>query len=151
MHESWPFFNLRSKWFFHFLPCFVFLERNGAEPRSSLRGIDVNRPATSMYDEEVIVSSPNSTVSSVSGKRSEREENEAERASSSMEDDGGDAAARKKLRLSKEQAAVLEDTFKDHNTLNPVSGNFGKWLFQSIHSSIQGVLSKRVVLCATKC
>ncbi|KAL0464581.1 UNVERIFIED_CONTAM: Homeobox-leucine zipper protein HAT3 [Sesamum latifolium] len=36
-----------------------------------------------------------------------------------MEDDGGDASGRKKLRLSKEQAAVLEETFKEHNTLNP--------------------------------
>lgn len=74
-------------------------------------------------DEEVMVSSPNSTVSSLSGKRSEREENDGERATSSLEiDDDGDASARKKLRLSKEQAAVLEETFKEHNTLNPVSG-----------------------------
>ncbi|KAL3537058.1 hypothetical protein ACH5RR_000424 [Cinchona calisaya] len=95
-------------------------ERNAAEPRSFLKGIDVNRPATvTDCDEEVMVSSPNSTVSSVSGKRSEREENEAERTSSSLEDDGGDAAERKKLRLSKEQAMVLEETFKEHNTLNP--------------------------------
>ncbi|XP_073142883.1 homeobox-leucine zipper protein HAT4-like [Henckelia pumila] len=91
------------------------------EPRSYFRGIDVNRAITVIdCDEEAMVSSPNSTVSSVSGKRSEREENEAERASSSfeMDDDGGEAA-RKKLRLSKEQAAVLEETFKEHNTLNP--------------------------------
>ncbi|KAK6119297.1 hypothetical protein DH2020_046959 [Rehmannia glutinosa] len=93
-----------------------------AEPRSLFRGIDVNRAITVIdCDEEVMVSSPNSTVSSLSGKRSEREENDGERASSSLEidDDGADAAARKKLRLSKEQAAVLEETFKDHNTLNP--------------------------------
>ncbi|KAL2460886.1 Homeobox-leucine zipper protein HAT3 [Abeliophyllum distichum] len=91
------------------------------EARSFLRGIDVNRPITvTDREEEMIVSSPNSTVSSVSGKRSEREENEAERASSSMEeDDGGDAAGRKKLRLTKEQGVVLEETFKEHNTLNP--------------------------------
>lgn len=109
----------------------MFIERNAAEPRSFLRGIDVNRPATVIdCDEEAMVSSPNSTVSSVSGKRSEREENEAERGSSSLEDDGGDAAARKKLRLSKEQAAVLEETFKEHNTLNPVSGSFGEFLIK---------------------
>lgn len=61
-------------------------------------------------------------MSSISGKRSEREDNDGERPSSSLEDDdGGDAAARKKLRLSKEQAAILEETFKEHNTLNPVS------------------------------
>lgn len=80
----------------------------------------MNRAVTVIdCDEEVMVSSPNSTVSSLSGKRSEREENDGE--SLDLDDDGGDAAARKKLRLSKEQAAVLEETFKEHNTLNPVS------------------------------
>lgn len=95
------------------------------EARSIFGGIDVNRAITVIdCDEEVMVSSPNSTVSSLSGKRSEREENDGERASSSLEiddDADADAAARKKLRLSKEQAAVLEETFKEHNTLNPVS------------------------------
>jgi homeobox-leucine zipper protein len=67
-------------------------------------------------------------VSSISGKRSEREENDAERPSSSLEDDGGDAADRKKLRLSKEQAAILEETFKEHNTLKPVSGSPSKFV-----------------------
>ncbi|KAK9068233.1 hypothetical protein SSX86_012344 [Deinandra increscens subsp. villosa] len=104
------------------------------DTRSYARVIDVNRPPstsavaalTAERDDDAFVSSPNSTVSSVSGKRVEREDNEAERESSSHgisgeeEDDGGDAsAARKKLRLSKDQAAVLEETFKEHNTLNP--------------------------------
>ncbi|KAI3829155.1 hypothetical protein L1987_03271 [Smallanthus sonchifolius] len=104
------------------------------ETRSYAGVIDVNRPPstsalvalTAERDDDAFVSSPNSTVSSVSGKRVEREDNEAERESSSHgisgedEDDGGDAAAaRKKLRLSKDQAAVLEETFKEHNTLNP--------------------------------
>ncbi|KAL0397705.1 UNVERIFIED_CONTAM: Homeobox-leucine zipper protein HAT3 [Sesamum calycinum] len=100
----------------------VQISDHNAEARSIFRGIDVNRAITVIdCDEEVMVSSPNSTVSSLSGKRSEREENDGERASSSleMEDDGGDASGRKKLRLSKEQAAVLEETFKEHNTLNP--------------------------------
>lgn len=45
----------------------------------------------------------------------------ADRAGSraSDEDDGG--SARKKLRLSKEQSAFLEESFKEHATLNPVS------------------------------
>ncbi|GFQ02402.1 homeobox-leucine zipper protein hat4 [Phtheirospermum japonicum] len=65
-----------------------------------------------------MVSSPNSTLSSVSAKRSsEREENDS--SSLEIDDDGGEGAARKKLRLCKEQAAVLEETFKDHSTLNP--------------------------------
>lgn len=38
----------------------------------------------------------------------------------SDDEDDGDGG-RKKLRLSKEQAAVLEESFKEHSTLNPVS------------------------------
>lgn len=103
-----------------------FSDRN-AESRPLFRGIDVNRAVTVIdCDEEAIVSSPNSTVSSLSGKRSEREENDGE--SLEIDDEGGDAATRKKLRLSKEQAAVLEETFKEHNTLNPVSGICGNTL-----------------------
>lgn len=74
------------------------------------------------------MSSPNSTISSVSGKRGDREiisggeENEAERDCSrgggSDEEDGENS--RKKLRLSKDQSAVLEESFREHNTLNPV-------------------------------
>ncbi|KDO61350.1 hypothetical protein CISIN_1g029573mg [Citrus sinensis] len=98
-----------------------------AETRSFLRGIDVNRlPSHADNEEEVGVSSPNSTISSVSGKRSEREPNgdelEMERACSrgiSDEEDGD--TSRKKLRLSKDQSAILEESFKEHNTLNPVS------------------------------
>ncbi|KAL0309111.1 UNVERIFIED_CONTAM: Homeobox-leucine zipper protein HAT3 [Sesamum radiatum] len=98
-------------------------DRNAAM-RSLFRGIDVNLAITAadVCDEELMVSSPNSTVSSVSGKRSEREENDGERDSSSLEiddSDGGDAAGRKKLRLCREQAAVLEESFREHNTLNP--------------------------------
>ncbi|XP_055817541.1 homeobox-leucine zipper protein HAT3-like [Solanum dulcamara] len=102
--------------------------RKDEEGERIRREIDMNEPARMILecdddeeeDQMIMVSSPNSTVSSVSGKRShEREENEGERATSSLEDDGGDAAARKKLRLSKEQAAVLEETFKEYNTLNP--------------------------------
>lgn len=87
-------------------------------------------PPTEDCHEENWVSSPNSTVSSISGKRSEREpigdETEAERGSSSRgsddEDGGAGDASRKKLRLSKEQSSLLEETFKEHSTLNPVSG-----------------------------
>lgn len=85
-----------------------------------VRGIDMNMPAAEVED-EMAASSPNSTVSSLSGKRSENDA-DRDRDSSYEEEDGGDAAARKKLRLSKEQAAMLEETFKEHNTLNPVSG-----------------------------
>ncbi|GMH22781.1 hypothetical protein Nepgr_024624 [Nepenthes gracilis] len=95
------------------------------EARSFLRGFDVNRPPASADDEEARVSSPNSTVSSLSGKRSERDNNggddheiEAASCHGISDDEDGDTS-RKKVRLSKDQSAILEETFKEHNTLNP--------------------------------
>ncbi|CAN6185885.1 unnamed protein product [Urochloa humidicola] len=43
-----------------------------------------------------------------------------ERSSSRASDEDEGASARKKLRLSKEQCAFLEESFKEHSTLNPV-------------------------------
>lgn len=40
---------------------------------------------------------------------------------SDEDDNGGVGNTRKKLRLSKDQSAFLEESFKEHNTLNPVS------------------------------
>ncbi|XP_062175612.1 homeobox-leucine zipper protein HAT3 [Alnus glutinosa] len=106
---------------------FQFPDRN-PDTRPLLGGVDVNRlPSMADCEDENGVSSPNSTVSSLSGKRSERDpngdENDAERASCSRgsddEDGAGGDTCRKKLRLSKEQSLVLEETFKEHNTLNP--------------------------------
>ncbi|MQM07512.1 hypothetical protein Taro_040358 [Colocasia esculenta] len=120
--------------------------RRGLPKGPFLMGIDVNRaPAagrreTVEEEEEDRVSSPNSTVSSaVSGgeadncKRGAEEEqrpnssaagdeNEMERALArvtSDEEDGGEGSRNKKLRLSKDQAAVLEESFREHHTLNP--------------------------------
>ncbi|XVE76870.1 hypothetical protein DITRI_Ditri13aG0015000 [Diplodiscus trichospermus] len=101
------------------------------DTRFFLGGIDVNQaPATADCEEEGGVSSPNGTISSTSGKRNEGglvsgDETEAERASCSHGSDDEDGAAgdgdasRKKLRLSKEQSLVLEESFKEHSTLNP--------------------------------
>jgi homeobox-leucine zipper protein len=107
---------------------------------ADLRKIDVNSfPSTVNCEEDTGVSSPNSTISStISGKRSEREgisgtgvgsgddhdeitpDRGYSRGTSDEEEDGGETS-RKKLRLSKDQSAFLEETFKEHNTLNPVS------------------------------
>ena len=58
-------------------------------------------------------------LSSASGKR-ELERTGSGAAAGSDEEDGADGAGgRKKLRLSKDQAAVLEECFKTHSTLNP--------------------------------
>ncbi|TVU47836.1 hypothetical protein EJB05_07449 [Eragrostis curvula] len=67
---------------------------------------------------------------SVGGVKRERvEEAETERASSTAAaragagatggEDDDDGSTRKKLRLTKEQSALLEDRFKEHSTLNP--------------------------------
>jgi hypothetical protein len=54
-------------------------------------------------------------------KRSEVAAEEGLRCGSDEEDGGcGMDGSRKKLRLSKDQAAVLEDSFREHPTLNPV-------------------------------
>lgn len=96
-----------------------------------MTGIDVNRaPVTTVDMEEetgVSVSSPNSAISSLSGnKRSvvnERSElaNGDEILEFSRSDDEDGDNSRKKLRLTKDQSAILEESFKEHNTLNPVS------------------------------
>lgn len=88
-------------------------------------------PSTGDCEDEAGVSSPNSTVSSVSGKRSEREANgedlDIETRGISDEEDG--ETSRKKLRLSKDQSAILEESFKEHNTLNPVRVCFTRLIY----------------------
>ncbi len=97
--------------------------------------LDMNQlPSTTDCDEEeaVLVSSPSSTCM-----KREREklhvfdleqdmraaggctDLSVSRGASDDEADGG-STTRKKLRLSKEQSALLEESFKDHSTLNPV-------------------------------
>ena len=124
----------------HVYPHFFLTDRRSSDTVSFLRGLDVNNtpvPAREC-DEDNGASSPNSTVSSLSGKRRERsepmaageeeaEEGERDSCSRGSDDDEGGAGdnSRKKLRLTKEQSLVLEETFKDHNTLNPVSSPRG--------------------------
>ncbi|XP_039036166.1 homeobox-leucine zipper protein HAT4-like [Hibiscus syriacus] len=63
------------------------------EARTFLRGIDVNRfPSTVDGEEEAGVSSPNNTISSVSRKRSEREEN-----GGIGDDEDGDTSRKKRV------------------------------------------------------
>ncbi|XP_064982282.1 homeobox-leucine zipper protein HAT4-like [Musa acuminata AAA Group] len=99
-------------------------------PRPLHRGIDVNQepPGAAERDseEDAGASSPNSTLSSASGKRAERghhlgvDEHDTDRdCSRGISDEEDGEGSRKKLRLSKDQAAILEESFKEHNTLNP--------------------------------
>ncbi|KAF8403922.1 hypothetical protein HHK36_012028 [Tetracentron sinense] len=103
----------------------------GVQPR----GFDVNLLPSTEIDDGTAISSPNSTVSSFQidfcmyggsgGMGSKRDadaaanEVEMERASSRASDDEENGLTRKKLRLSKDQSAFLEESFKENNTLNP--------------------------------
>ncbi|KAL2330898.1 hypothetical protein Fmac_018479 [Flemingia macrophylla] len=108
-----------------------------SELGGSSRGLEVNaQPAEDEAGEAAVLSSsPNSAASSFQmdlciysnrggsfNKRDSEGEAYDQRASSraSDEDDNnGTGNTRKKLRLSKEQSAFLEESFKEHNTLNP--------------------------------
>ncbi|KAL2480500.1 Homeobox-leucine zipper protein HAT14 [Abeliophyllum distichum] len=97
--------------------------------------LDVNRRSRGVeeVDDAMAISSPNSTVSSFQmdfsiyrngrGKRDFETvtvECEADRGDSSRaSDEEENSMARKKLRLTKEQSAFLEDSFKEQSTLNP--------------------------------
>ncbi|XWS56180.1 hypothetical protein CRYUN_Cryun09bG0064200 [Craigia yunnanensis] len=96
------------------------------------KGLDVNRLSlvalADEAEEGAALSSPNSDVSSFQmdfgirngSSRGKRDlEIEAERAISRASDDDESGSTRKKLRLSKEQSVFLEESFKEHNTLNP--------------------------------
>ncbi|KAG1359276.1 putative homeobox-leucine zipper protein HAT1 [Cocos nucifera] len=96
-----------------------------------LKGIDVNRkPAaeSALDEEEEGASSPDSTLSSASGKRSTERDPfsngevhglDQRTSSRGVSDEGDREGSKKKLRLSKEHSAVLEESFKEHNSLNP--------------------------------
>jgi homeobox-leucine zipper protein len=96
---------------------------------TSPRGIDINQlPSTTECEEETVLST--SSPSSIGMMKRGRQEKcfhefdlERERVcdlssrGGSDDEDGG--TTRKKLRLSKEQSALLEESFKDHITLSP--------------------------------
>lgn len=96
--------------------------------------LDVNLfPAATAEDGDdgtSLSSSPNSAVSPFQmdfstrngnaefGGRNKREQHDGDGSRASDDDENG--STRKKLRLSKEQSAFLEESFKEHTTLNPV-------------------------------
>lgn len=103
-----------------------------------VRELDVNRfPVASTAvedgDDGTSLSSPNSAVSPFQMDFSMRNNNNAEYGGRNnkrdnengegerVSDDDENGCTRKKLRLSKEQSAFLEESFKEHTTLNPVS------------------------------
>ncbi|KAG0469206.1 hypothetical protein HPP92_018534 [Vanilla planifolia] len=118
---------------------------------ASTKLLDVNQTPFGEDAEEgaAISLSPNSSISSfpmelAGGMDFATAAVEAERASSKGSDDEDNGGARKKLRLSKEQSAFLEESFKEQNTLNPVRNrarqpsfrealNDGSWRFLNVN------------------
>lgn len=82
--------------------------------------------AASSFQMDLCIYNRGGNLSGSGGNKRDFSDGEAydQRASSraSDEDDnGGVGNTRKKLRLSKDQSTFLEESFKEHNTLNPVS------------------------------
>lgn len=87
--------------------------------KSNARGIDVNiTPALGGRGDGDDVSS--SSPRNAKRRSVEREENGGGKTGGGGSDEEEGDTTRKKLRLSKEQSAILEESFKEHNTLNPV-------------------------------
>ncbi|XP_020586416.1 homeobox-leucine zipper protein HOX11-like isoform X2 [Phalaenopsis equestris] len=85
------------------------------------RVLDANQ-APSAEDTAAVSSSPNSAASSFHvdfGGGVGLAATVMERSSSRASDEEDNSGSRKKLRLSKEQSAFLEESFKEHSTLNP--------------------------------
>ncbi|MCD7464454.1 Homeobox-leucine zipper protein [Datura stramonium] len=116
---------------------FPWLSQNlGTEPAGITNGpggkaalLDMNRRQLGAEEAEegAALSSPNSEISSFqmkfpiyrNGKRDEWGNNQNCFSRAISDEDNNDSSARKKLRLTKEQSAFLEESFKEHNTLNP--------------------------------
>ncbi|CAM6051395.1 unnamed protein product [Sphagnum compactum] len=95
---------------------------SGCGRGSSPRDIDMNQlPSTSDGDDEAVLFDP-AELQDMRGTAGGGCDLSSRRGSDD-EADGSAATTRKKLRLSKEQSALLEESFKDHSTLNPKQKN----------------------------
>ncbi|XP_077230394.1 homeobox-leucine zipper protein HAT14-like [Tasmannia lanceolata] len=100
-------------------------QNGNSEAGTSARGFDVNQlPLGEEMEDGATVSSPNSTVSSFQMdfsmyRGNKRDGDSAANELSRASDEEENGLTRKKLRLTKEQSAFLEESFKEHNTLNP--------------------------------
>ncbi|CAI0406635.1 unnamed protein product [Linum tenue] len=125
-----PASEARFPWLIATDPALTSSAHGAMDGSTQARRLEVNRFSGEEGDDGAALSSPNSGGSSLQmdfgvgsggaggafgpGKR-DLEAAEAERAS----DDDENGSTRKKLRLSKDQSAFLEESFKEHNTLNP--------------------------------
>lgn len=111
-----------------------------ATPTQITRGIDVNQIPSSVDCDDAADSSPTRIFSPFATesacrtdngfplkrereKFSDQEQDRMCEVSSRGSDEEENGGTRKKLRLSKEQSALLEESFKEHSTLNPKQKN----------------------------
>lgn len=123
------------------IPAFVWPQPSVASYATKVsRGIDVNQIPSSADCDDAVESSPSGVISRFSAepfrgsdiglsmkrereKLSDLEPDRTCEVSSRGSDEEESGGTRKKLRLSKEQSALLEESFKEHSTLNPKQKN----------------------------
>ncbi|CAH9119053.1 unnamed protein product [Cuscuta epithymum] len=100
----------------------TFDQQAAAAKMAAVSGLTINKSAVDHSADLYRQDSAASSYSNVSVKRErESDEGEIERVSprAASDEDDDVANGRKKLRLSKGQSALLEESFKQHSTLNP--------------------------------
>ena len=107
------------------------LKRSHGERRSAVR-LDLLFPQQSVKEEEAAVGSTKAEKGARKRLKITDDGDGRRSLESSPSDDGGDGCAgtRKKLRLTKEQSTLLEDTFRAHNILSHVSMCSTSYQFQ---------------------
>ena len=108
---------------------------------SSSRQSEIPVRAVDDTDDGAALSSPNSAVSSFQMDFCFRNSRKSCEGASDEDDENG--STRKKLRLSKQQSVFLEESFKEHTTLNPVILTF---LFSLFHFNTQSLLEDIVIV-----
>jgi hypothetical protein len=96
------------------------LKRSHGERRSAVR-LDLLFPQQSVKEEEAAVGSTKAEKGARKRLKITDDDGVGRRSLEPSPSDDGGAGARKKLRLTKEQSTLLEDTFRAHNILSHVS------------------------------
>lgn len=98
-------------------------DRTYNEQQQAAKKVKNDHQSADLYRQDSAASSySNASVKRERDVGSEETTTEVERLSSRVSDEDDDGSnARKKLRLTKAQSALLEESFKQHSTLNPVS------------------------------
>ncbi|RRT44216.1 hypothetical protein B296_00031077, partial [Ensete ventricosum] len=105
-----------------------------------------SRSAASSFSSAAYAVIPNNNTIKKKKKKKEDVGAEVERVSSRGSDEEENSSGRKKLRLTREQSALLEDRFKEHTTLNPVSSSSSSSSSSFCHQKQKQALAKDLKL-----